>query len=737
MVVLVALAALWCAVATVLLSRGPGLDDVTALARRWFAWASGVGAAMLVGTLVARAVGDGHWLWPVLVSAGTLASGACAYQGLIHLHRRPSVTSRVEDWSIGFASLLALVAAGNATAARLWTETGLHEQAWIVQIATWLLVLGTATSLLGLTGLGRRLRAWVVVAGLWLLFALHLTVVAATFGDATGLAAALGTGPVMPLGWAGCATAALLATRRSQPGLVRPASASSIAAGAAAVVASSLAVVVADAALAGGPTPLTVVLGAVSGTLGVARLGAVVRELSRLAESRVEARTDVLTGLANRRGFMESLTDACDAEEPTGLVILDLDGFKEVNDTLGHAGGDLYIAALAARFREAVPAPVALARIGGDEFAAVVRQAADPDAVAQALLDTTHEPIEILGRTLRLGASAGVARAAAGELAAEELMRRADAAMYVTKRSGGGLRPYDERLDASTRTQQHLLRGLRALLDDSGETQDHGDLVLHYQPQVDVESGGVRGAEALVRWEHPRLGLLYPGAFLPLVEEHGLTMALTRRVLSMAAAHAAVWPEDLAVSVNVAAADIGDDRAVAAVDAALGSSGLAARRLTLEITETMLLRDPAASSALMRRLRRRGVRFSLDDYGTGYSSLTHLRELPVDEIKVDRAFVAQLSADERTRAIVDGTVRVAHGIGMTVVGEGVEDAATLAALREVGCDVSQGFLHAAGLPEVAFRAWCEAQRQATISLPTPTSTTRGVCRCASSSLISP
>ena len=230
---------------------------------------------------------------------------------------------------------------------------------------------------------------------------------------------------------------------------------------------------------------------------------------------------------------------------------------------------------------------------------------------------------------------------------------------------------------------------------------------------------GLRGGEALVRWVHPRLGLLNPAEFLPIVEDHGMTMALTNRVLGLATVDAAAWPRHLAVSVNVTAADLGDSRTQAAVEDALAASGLAAGRLTLEVTETMLLRDPDASSELMQRLRRRGVRFSLDDYGTGYSSLTHLKDLPVDELKIDRSFVAQLAVSRRTRAIVAGTVQVAHGLGMTVVGEGVEDDDALAALRAVGGDLSQGYLHARPLPEPRFREWCAEHAVMATWVPAP------------------
>lgn len=717
------LAALWCAVAVVLLRRASVLGGGNATAATWFARAAAIGAVMLAVASVVRATADPSWEWATIASLGSLVSGACAYQGLLHLHRRPGVTHRAGEWFNGLSGLLALVGAGNAVAARLAVGSGPLEQAGIVQFAMWVVVLGTATSLLWLTGLGHHLRSWAVLAGLWLLVAVHLVVAVQTLDRPEELPAPLGTGPIMPLAWAACVAAAVIATRRAGPGLAREATASSLAAGATVVVASSLAIVVADDMVSGGPTPATVVACALAGTLGLVRLGTLVRDLARLAASRIEARTDVLTGLVNRRGFLEALTEACAGDEGVGLTILDMDGFKEVNDTLGHAGGDRYIAALAARFRAAVPTGVVLARIGGDEFAAVVRPPGQVHAVAEALLAGATEPIDVEGRALVLGASAGVATAGAHELAADELMRRADAAMYVAKRSGGGLRPHDEHLDVVARTRQQLLVDLRGLLGPPRGPQvvtgEHGHLVVHYQPQVDVVSGAVRGGEALVRWAHPRLGLLNPAEFLPIVEDHGMTMALTNRVLGLATVDAAAWPRHLAVSVNVTAADLGDSRTQAAVEDALAASGLAAGRLTLEVTETMLLRDPDASSELMQRLRRRGVRFSLDDYGTGYSSLTHLKDLPVDELKIDRSFVAQLAVSRRTRAIVAGTVQVAHGLGMTVVGEGVEDDDALAALRAVGGDLSQGYLHARPLPEPRFREWCAEHAVMATWVPAP------------------
>ncbi|HEY0119512.1 MAG TPA: EAL domain-containing protein [Cellulomonas sp.] len=709
MVVVVALAALWCAAASVLLRRRSMASDDNAGAWRWFSWACAIGAVILAPDAAFRAVGERPWAWAAVASLGSFAAGACAYQGMLYLHRRSGAIARVDDWSNGLASVLALVGAGNALAARFEPGMGWREQPCILQVATWVVVLGTATSLLGLTGLGRRPRAWAVLFGLWSLVALHVVTVASAVHDPAGRWATLGSGPIVPILWAACATAAVIATQRPASTPAREASASSAAGGATLVVALSLAIVVTDAAVSGGPTLATVVACSVAGMLGLVRLATLVGELSRLAASRVEARTDVLTGLANRRGFLESLTEACQRDDDAGLVILDMDGFKEVNDTLGHAGGDRYIEALAARFRRVVPAGVALARIGGDEFAAVVQPASGLDAVAEALLAAARQPLVVQGRTLALGASAGVATASRRELPAQELMRRADAAMYVAKRSGGELRPYDEQLDVLARSRQQLLRDLRGLLGPRVASGEYGNLVVYYQPQVDVETGVVHGAEALVRWEHPRLGLLRPAAFLPLVEEHGLTMALTTRVLGLATTDAVAWPRTLAVSVNVAAADLGDSRTLAAVENALAASGLAPWRLTLEVTETMLLRDPVASSELMQQLRRRGVRFSLDDYGTGYSSLTHLKDLPVDELKIDRSFVEQLATSMRTRAIVAGTVQVARGLDMTVVGEGVEDNRTLAALRAVGGHLSQGYLHATPLPEPIFRTWC-AQR---------------------------
>jgi diguanylate cyclase (GGDEF)-like protein len=707
--------ALLCLVAAVSLRRGVAADSANREARVWLAWACGIASVMFAGTVVIRQVGASSAVWAAVAAVGTVVSGGCAYEGLLRLHRRSSVTARAEDWANGVAALLALVGGGNAVAGRLLPQVGWFAQAGIVQVCVWALVLGTATSLLRLTGLGRRVWAWLTLAGLWLLLVAYLAVAAAA--SLTDLVAAVGSGPIMPLVWAGCAAAVVVATRRPAPELVREVSASSAAGGATLIVASALAIVVADAAVPGGVTPVAVVACAAAGAVGLARLGFLVGELARLAASRVEARTDELTGLVNRRGFLEELAVACEGADGAGVAIVDMDGFKEVNDILGHAGGDQYIAALAAKFSAAMPTGTVLARIGGDEFGAVVPTAADLGAVARGLLSVAREPIRVQGRRMVLEASAGVAVCGEREVGADELMRRADAAMYVAKRSGGGvLREFDEQLDAVTRGRQSLVRELRELLVD-GATGEHGHLVVHYQPQVDIESGAVHGAEALVRWQHPRLGLLSPGVFLPLVEEHAMTMPLTTRVLRLATADAARWPEHLAVSVNVAGADLADPSAVAAVEEALAASGLAPWRLTIEVTETMLMRDPAASSTIMERLRPRGIRFGLDDYGTGYSTLALLKDLPVDELKIDRSFVAQLTGDERTRAIIAGTIRVAHDLGMTVVGEGVEDEPTLGALHSLGCDLSQGFLHATPLPEPVFRAWTARQAARTDLVP--------------------
>ncbi|MCI2239609.1 EAL domain-containing protein [Kineococcus sp. TRM81007] len=424
-------------------------------------------------------------------------------------------------------------------------------------------------------------------------------------------------------------------------------------------------------------------------------------ELTRLLGSDRQAVTDDLTGLANRRALFQRL--ARPGGRATGLLLLDLDRFKEVNDTLGHHRGDDLLRAVAARLTARLPHEALLTRLGGDEFALVLPGAGTGASrrVADDLLTALTEPFTVGGLAVHVGASIGVATAGAVPPAdgAEpggdaELLRQADAAMYVAKRAGGGVAVYDEAADRSARERLQLLEELRTGI-------AAGQLVTRYQPQVDVRTGAVVGVEALVRWQHPRRGLLLPGAFLGLAEERGLTGAITEVVLRRAVADAVRWHDagrPLRVAVNVAAGDLLDPALPDLVRGTASAAGLDPGALVVEITETTLMRDPERSRRTIAELLAVGAGISIDDYGTGYSSLAYLRDLPAAELKLDRVFTARVAHDPRTAAIVAGTADLAHSLGMRLLAEGVEDEETLHLLRSLGVDETQGWLHGRPVP---------------------------------------
>ncbi|WP_432488366.1 putative bifunctional diguanylate cyclase/phosphodiesterase [Kineococcus sp. SYSU DK018] len=432
-------------------------------------------------------------------------------------------------------------------------------------------------------------------------------------------------------------------------------------------------------------------------------------ELLRLLDSHREAVTDELTGLANRRGLLQRL--ARTTGQGAGLLLVDLDRFKDVNDTFGHHRGDDLLRAVAARLTARLPDGALLARLGGDEFALLLPGAGAGRArrTADALLTALTEPFELGGLTVHLGASIGVTAstgAAGGDALPGgdvELLRQADTAMYVAKRTGGGVAVYDEAVDRASRERLVLLEELRAGI-------AAGQLVAHYQPQLEVRTGRVVGVEALVRWQHPRRGLLLPAVFLDLAEERGLTGPLTEAVLRQAVAEAVRWHRagrPLRIAVNLATGSLLDPGLAGFVQRVVAEAGLDPAALLLEITETTLMRDPERSRRTVAELLAVGAGVSIDDYGTGYSSLAYLRDLPAAELKLDRTFTARVAHDERSAAIVAGTADLAHSLGMRLLAEGVEDATTLHRLRELGVDETQGYHHARPMPAAELLAWLE------------------------------
>ncbi|WP_078591446.1 putative bifunctional diguanylate cyclase/phosphodiesterase [Streptomyces megasporus] len=431
-----------------------------------------------------------------------------------------------------------------------------------------------------------------------------------------------------------------------------------------------------------------------------------------IARARAEEQLrDPLTGLANRQWLLERTWSALDEADRLGarsaLVLIDLDRFRSVNDTLGHLAGDRLLLQIADRLRTALPHGAEVARLGGDEFAVLLPLADSPTSaqrVARALVSALGSPLDLDGLTLELEASAGVAVFPdhAGE--AEGLLRRADVAMYQAKRDRSGVEVYEATRDGNTPDRLGLLGDLRRAL-------DAGEVELHYQPKVAFD-GSVSGLEALVRWVHPERGRVSPDEFIAIAETSGLMPRLTDYVLETALAQVAHWRSQgltVPVAVNVSPRDVHSPGFAGSVAARLARHGVPAAALQLEITEHVLLEDPQQAADTLAALTGHGVRMSLDDFGTGYSSLVHLRRLPVSELKIDRSFVARLAVDAEDAEIVRCTVDLAHSLGLLVVAEGVEDDETWERLRDLGCDAVQGWLVSAAMPPAEATSWLRAR----------------------------
>lgn len=439
-----------------------------------------------------------------------------------------------------------------------------------------------------------------------------------------------------------------------------------------------------------------------------------------IARARAEEQLrDPLTGLPNRLWLMErtwaALDEADQSDTKSALVLIDLDRFRSVNDTLGHQAGDRLLLQIADRLRLALPRGAEAARLGGDEFAVLLPQTHSATAAqraARTLVSALSSPLDLDGLTLVLEASAGVAVFPDHALEAEGLLRRADVAMYGAKRDRTGVEVYDSHRDGNTPDRLGLLGDLRRAL-------DAGEVELHYQPKVRF-NGEVAGLEALVRWQHPERGKVPPDEFIAIAESSGLMPRLTEYVLETALRQVASWRAGglrVPVAVNVSPRDVHTPGFAGSVAARLARHGVPASALQLEITEHVLLEEPQQAAATLAGLTGHGVKMSLDDFGTGYSSLVHLRRLPVSELKIDRSFVARLAIDKQDAEIVRCTIDLAHSLGLLVVAEGVEDDETWERLRDLGCDAVQGWLVSAALPPAEATAWLRARSGARRALP--------------------
>jgi diguanylate cyclase (GGDEF)-like protein len=419
------------------------------------------------------------------------------------------------------------------------------------------------------------------------------------------------------------------------------------------------------------------------------------------AEARIAhmARHDTLTDLPNRAHFRERLDEALSRIQRYGgrlsVLSVDLDRFKEVNDSLGHPIGDKLLREAAGRLRNCAREVDIVARFGGDEFAVLqtgLQRPEDASALAHRIVQAVSEPYEIEGHSLVIGASVGIATAPADGGDADQLIRNADMALYRAKAEGRGTFCFFE-AEMNERAQAR-----RALELDLREALEQGEFELYYQPLVNVRTGDVTGFEALLRWIHPERGLVSPAEFIPLAEEIGVIVPLGEWVLRQACREAAGWPAGMKVAVNLSPIQFRSRNLVQAVIVALAVSKLPASRLELEITESVLLQETDTTLATLHQLRSLGVRISMDDFGTGYSSLNYLRSFPFDKIKIDRSFIGDLAANADCEAIVRAVTGLGSSLGMTTTAEGVETRDQLEKLRAEGCTEVQGYYFSAPRP---------------------------------------
>ena len=459
------------------------------------------------------------------------------------------------------------------------------------------------------------------------------------------------------------------------------------------------------------------------GALGVCVVALVTRMAGATGEKKERAERllahqalhDMLTGLPNRAFFYERTDGVLESATADGrccaVMLFDLDRFKEINDTMGHKYGDRVLAEVGPRVRTVLRGHDTLARLGGDEFCVLlpgVSGQLEAVRVAERIIEVLEEPFDLDGIVLGIEASCGISLAPIDGDSADLLLQRADIAMYVAKDSQASVVVYTNELNVSTPDRVALLGDLRNAV-------ARNEFILHYQPKASMRTRAVEGAEALIRWEHPTLGLLYPDSFIPEAERSGLIEPMThwvleealrqsRRWMDLAAPHA---PRAFSMAVNLSARSLLDASLPDVVQGALSRWGVAPHLLDLEITETIIMTDPARARRVLTELADIGVTLSIDDFGTGYSSLAYLRDLPVHQLKIDRSFVQELGARSGDAVIVRSVVDLARNLGLRTIAEGVEDAATWEQLTDLGCDSAQGFYLARPMAAPLFQAWIE------------------------------
>jgi len=423
--------------------------------------------------------------------------------------------------------------------------------------------------------------------------------------------------------------------------------------------------------------------------------------LRKDSEARIAhmARHDELTGLANRVLFRERIEQAIArarrTEERFAVLLLDLDRFKGVNDTMGHPAGDLLLRITAQRLCRVVREIDTVARLGGDEFAIVqtsVERRADVERLCSRILDAIKQPYDIEGHGVDMATSIGIAVAPDDGLEAEGLLKNADIALYAVKTGGrGSWQFFEPAMEAQAQARSALEHDLRHAL-------PAGELEVVYQPAIDLDSNEISGVEALLRWNHPQRGLVMPAEFIPVAEDIGLIAEIGEWVLNTACAAAIAWPASVRIAVNLSPVQFKDGRLVEIVKNALAKSGLPAHRLELEITETVVLQEDQANRAALQELGALGVSIALDDFGIGYSSLSYLRAFPFSKIKIDQSFVRELGDKSDGAPIVRAIADLGRSLGVATIAEGVETPAQLRLVRAAGCKEAQGFLFSRPVP---------------------------------------
>jgi diguanylate cyclase (GGDEF)-like protein/PAS domain S-box-containing protein len=428
----------------------------------------------------------------------------------------------------------------------------------------------------------------------------------------------------------------------------------------------------------------------------------------KLTEQRVHhvAQHDVLTGLPNRSLLQDRLGQAVARSDRSGrpvwVMLIDLDRFKYVNDSMGHKAGDVLLMTVAARLRTALRDTDTVARLSGDEFVVILAEESEPltPCIVQRVMDAVAQPIMLASREFFVTCSVGVAAYPSGGTPADSLIEHADIAMYRAKKLGrNNFQFYTPAMNEESLERVRIESGLRSAL-------ERNEFVLHYQPQVDLQSGRIVGMEALIRWQHPELGMVPPARFVGVAEDTGLIVPIGAWVMRTACAQNKAWQDAglgrLRVAVNLSARQFGAADLVAGIEAALRDTGLAADCLELELTESLFMGDITPAVELLHRMKALGVNLSIDDFGTGYSSFSYLSRFPIDVLKIDRSFVADITHDANDAAIVDSIIALAHNLRLSVIAEGVETAEQLDYLRRQGCDEMQGYYFSRPLPADAF-----------------------------------